>query len=276
MVMGDPGDDKASLSVERTMLILEAIAHRTAGMTNSEISRRLGIPKSTASYILRTLERSRYISRDRSTGKYRLGLKLLALGRGVQIGFEIREIARPVLRRLVQQSGLTAHIAVLDHCEVVYIEKAEAPSFIKLDTWVGRRMDLHSTSVGKALAAYLPISELDASIKERGLKPRTARTLTTRSELIRELRRVQETGYSVDDEENSPGVRCVAAPIFDAQSRARAALGLSGTTLQIDKRSIKTLCHLVVEASSEISKGLGYNARPEKASHIRLWEPGDF
>lgn|SRR5262245_24147853 len=270
------GDDKASLAVERTMLILQAIAQRAAGMTNAEISRRLAIPKSTASYILRTLERGRYIARDRSTGKYRLGLKLLALGRGVQIGLEIKKTAAPVLSRLVQQSGLTSHVAVLDHGEVVYIEKVEAPGFIKLDTWVGRRMDLHSTGVGKALAAFMQPAELDAAIAERGLSQRTGRTITSRTQLIKELRRVREAGYAVDDQENSPGVRCVAAPIFDSQARARAALGLSGTTIQIHKRSIKSVCDLVVEAAAEVSGELGYRPRPVSPGRITLWEPGGF
>jgi IclR family acetate operon transcriptional repressor len=252
-------DVRACLGVRRTILILEAIGERVAGMTNSEISRRLNIPKSTASYILRTLEQNRYISRDRSTGRYRLGLKLLALGRGVQIGREIREVARPILRRLVERSGLTAHLAVLDHGEAVYIEKSEAAGFIKLDTWIGRRMDLHSTAVGKALAAFMQPFEFESSIGERGLKQRTAKTLTTRRELTAELRRVREAGYAVDDEENSVGVRCVAAPVFDAQARACAAVGLSGTTLQIDKSSIKSVRRLVVEASAEISGGLGYD-----------------
>src|SRR5262249_415494 len=269
-------DGKESLAVERTMLILEAIAHSRVGMTNAEISRRLSIPKSTASYILRTLERGRYVARGRSTGKYRLGLKLFALARGVQIGVEIKEAAAPVLRRLVQQSGLTSHIAVLDHSEVVYIEKIEAAGFIKLDTWVGRRMDLHSTSVGKALAAFMQPPELEAAIAERGLSQRTGRTITSRSQLIKELRRVRELGYAIDDEENSPGVRCVAAPIFDSQARARAALGLSGTTIQIDKRSIKSLCQLVVEAAAEISRELGYSPRPSRTGHISLWEQGRF
>jgi DNA-binding IclR family transcriptional regulator len=260
------GDDKASLAVERTMLILQAIAQRTAGLTNAEISRRLTIPKSTASYILRTLERTRYITRDRATGKYRLGLKLLALGRGVQIGIEIKQIAGPVMKRLVEQSGLTAHIAVLDHGEAVYIEKVEAPGFIKLDTWIGRRMDLHSTSVGKALGAFMEPAELDRAIEERGLGQRTSRTITSRGQLIKELRQVQERGYAVDDEENSSGVRCVAAPIFDSQSRARAALGLSGTTIQIDKRSINSVCRLVVDAAWEISGQLGYSRSPGQSN----------
>src|SRR5215831_6765331 len=119
-------DDKTSAAVERTMLILEAIAGRTSGLTNSEICRRVSIPKSTASYILRTLELTRYVTRDRLTGKYRLGLKLLVLGRGVHIGREVKKSAAPILRSVVHKTGLTGHIAVLDHGEAVYIEKIDA------------------------------------------------------------------------------------------------------------------------------------------------------
>jgi DNA-binding IclR family transcriptional regulator len=125
-------------------------------------------------------------------------------------------------------------------------------------------MDLHSTSVGKILAAFMPAVELEASVQERGLRPRTGRTITTRGPLINELRRVREAGYAVDDEENSIGVRCVAAPIFDAQGRARAALGLSGTTMQIDNASIESVGHLVVDACTEISSELGYKVQRDK------------
>jgi DNA-binding IclR family transcriptional regulator len=200
----------------------------------------------------------------------------LALGRGVQIGREIKEVAGPVLRRLVKQSGLTAHIAVLDHREAVYIDKVEPSSFIRLDTWVGRRMDLHSTGVGKVLAAFMPPLEFEAWVNERGLSKKTGRTITTRGQLIKELARVREAGCAVDDEENSVGVRCVAAPIFDSQGRARAALGLSGTTLQIEGSSIKSVGHLVVDASAEISSQLGYKAEAARGGPISLWERSDF
>jgi DNA-binding IclR family transcriptional regulator len=94
--------------------------------------------------------------------------------------------------------------------------------------------------------------------------------------LIKELRKVRETGYAVDDEENSIGVRCVAAPIFDSQGKARAALGLSGTTLQIEDSSIKSVGHLVVDASAQISSQLGYKSEAGRAAPISLWERSDF
>ena len=114
-------------AVERALNILEAASQRREGLTNSEISRRLGIPKSSASYILRTLERRGYLRRDPESNRYRLGLKLLSLGGETQAGLDIAEVALPQMRTLVERLGMTCHLAVVDQNEAVYIEKVEAP-----------------------------------------------------------------------------------------------------------------------------------------------------
>jgi DNA-binding IclR family transcriptional regulator len=248
----------SSVAVERALAMLEAIGQREAGFSNSELSRRLSIPKSSASYLLRTLERCGYLQRDRSTGRYRLGLKVLSLAGGVRAGFDLKEMALPVMRRLVEETGLTAHLAVLDHGEAVYIEKVEAPGFIKMDTWVGGRMQVNSTSVGKAIAAHLAQAEVDNIIRQHGLKKRTPRTITIHSKFFQELDRVRARGYAVDDEENSLGARCIGAPILDGYGRVLGALGLSGTTGQIDKPSIRRLSETLMEAARETSRQFGF------------------
>lgn len=250
--------DNPSTAVDRALAILEAIAQRSGGMTNSEVSRRLEIPKSSASYILRALERHGYLRRERLTGKYKLGFKVLNLSHRVLMGLDIREVALPVLGQLVERSHLTAHLAILDHGEAVYIEKVEAPGFIKMDTWVGRRLEIHSTGVGKALVAHLPEAEVKAIVKERGLKKLTPRTITVYSTFVHELERVRAQGYAVDDEENSLGVRCVAAPVFDSLGKVEAAVGVSGTTSQIDNASLPKIADLVKETARKISQQLGY------------------
>src|SRR5262245_62132272 len=108
-------------SVERALSILEAVGQRPAGMTNSEISRRLDMPKSSASYILRVLERRGYLQRDGESGRYRLGLSLLALAQGVQAGQDVREVALPILRQLADRCRLSAHLGVVDRGEAVYV-----------------------------------------------------------------------------------------------------------------------------------------------------------
>ena len=156
-------DDSSSTAVERTLLILEAVAQREGGMSNAEFSRKLKIPKSSASYILRTLEQHGYLRRDGEAGRYRLGMKVLNLSRAALSGVDVREVALPVMRHLVDRIHITTHLAILDHDEAVYVEKVEAPGFIKMNTWIGRRMEVHSTAVGKALLAYLDPKERDAN-----------------------------------------------------------------------------------------------------------------
>ena len=249
--------ESPSIAVERALAILERVAQNRDGLTNADISRRVGMPKSSASYILRTLERRGYLRRQAQTGRYRLGLKVLSLGRDVLAGFEIGEVALPILRALVERTQLTVHLAILDHGEAVYIEKVDAPGFIKMDTWVGRRMDLHSTSVGKSLVAHLPAPEVESLFRERGLRKRTAKTITSLPRLVKELEKVRAQGYAVDDEENNLGARCVGAPVMGPDRQVQAAVGVSGTTGQVNRETLARIAELVQEAARKISRQLG-------------------
>ena len=107
--------DVSSTAVERTLLILEAAAQREGGMSNADFSRKLKIPKSSASYILRTLEQHGYLRRDGDDGRYRLGMKVLNLSRAALGGIDVREVALPIMRHLVDRIHITTHLAILDH-----------------------------------------------------------------------------------------------------------------------------------------------------------------
>jgi DNA-binding IclR family transcriptional regulator len=253
-----------STAVERTVLILEAVAGRAAGMSNADISRKLRIPKSSASYILRTLEKHGYLRRQRDSGKYRLGLKVLSLGRGALSSVDVREVALPLMRQLVEHTHITSHLAILDGTQAVYVERVEAPGFIKMDTWVGRRMEVYSTSVGKSLAAHLPLEQVQAILRERALKRRTPFTITSPARFLRELEQVREVGYSVDNEENSVGVRCVAAPIFNAAGEVEAAINITGTAQQVNREALPRITELVKETARRISAQLGYRPHAKR------------
>ena len=203
--------ENPSTAVERTLLILEAAAHREGGLTNAEFSRKLKIPKSSASYILRTLVQHGYLRRDREDGKYRLGMKVLTLSRGALGGIDVRAVALPVMQHLVEQIHITTHLAILDNNEAVYVEKVEAKSFVKMDTWIGRRMEVHTTGVGKAILAFLDPKEQEAILRQRGLKRLTPLTITSVPKLMREFDHIRQLGYAVDDEENSLGSLCGGA-----------------------------------------------------------------
>src|SRR6266852_3271950 len=258
--------DSPSAAVERALTMLEAVAQESEGLSNAEISRKLNIPKSSASYILRTLETQGYLTRDAESGKYRVGLKILSLSRGALGGLDVRGVALPIMRRLMQQTGLTCHLAVLDGPEAVYIEKVEPPGFIRMDTWVGRRMRVHATSVGKALVAYIPQEQLEAIVAGRAMEKRTPKTITTLPRLLKELEKVRAHGYAVDDEENNLGARCVGAPVFNQDGTIEAALGLSGTTNQVNPHTMPRILEHLKDAARHVSMQLGYRAPHRRAS----------
>ena len=114
------------------------------------------LPKSSVHLILRTLERRGYLQKQSVGGRYKFGMKLIALSRTALDGVELRDEARPALAALAQRTALTVHMGVLERSEIVIIERLESASPIRVVSWIGRRMDLNSTAVGKALIAYLP------------------------------------------------------------------------------------------------------------------------
>jgi DNA-binding IclR family transcriptional regulator len=149
---------------------------------------------------------------------------------------------------------MTSHLAVLDQGEAVYVEKVEASGFFKVNTWVGRRMFVHSTSVGKVLVAWMPRPEVEAILREKGLKKRTPRTITSQGRFFAELERVRAHGYAVDDEENSLGARCVAAPVFDLLGGVEFALGISGTVSQMDDDTLPRVVEHLKDTARRISR----------------------
>jgi DNA-binding IclR family transcriptional regulator len=241
--------DSPSAAVERALSMLEAVAQESEGLSNAEISRKLKIPKSSASYILRTLEAQNYLTRDGS-GKYKVGLKILSLSRGALIGLDVRGVALPIMRHLTQRTGLTCHLAILDGPEAVYVEKVEPEGFIRMDTWVGRRMRVHATSVGKALVAHIAQNSLENML----------------ARLLKELEKVRNQGYAVDDEENNLGARCLGAPVFNDRGLIEAALGLSGTTQQVSPQTMPAIVESLKDAARQISMGMGFRAPHRRAS----------
>jgi IclR family transcriptional regulator, KDG regulon repressor len=223
------------------------------------LSRRLSIPKSSASYILRVLEKRGYLLREDS-GKYRLGLKLVSLTSGALTHLDVREIAKPVLIDFLKKSHLPeAHLAVLDNGRAVYVEKVEGDnSFIKMDIWVGHRLPIHTTAIGKTLVAFLPENDILRILEMRGMEKKTRKSITNPNKFLKELENVRKYGYAVDDEENADNVRCVAAPIFDAQGKVAASLGTSTIIMQLDKSHLPKIIEMVKRSAEKVSKSLGF------------------
>ena len=232
-------------SLQRGLAVLDFLAERGEPVRTSDIAARFDIDKANASRLLKTLTEAGYAERadDR---RYTLGGKMRGHGHELEEVIALRERARSLLVGLVEAAGECAHMAVLVGDKVWYVDKVSSPHALRVDHPVGALAPLHCTALGKAFLAFLPANATGA------LARYTARTITDQTKLAVDLTAARQKGYAVDDEEFSPGVRCVAAPIRDAGGHMVAAVGLSGPTARIDLDRLGDLGRLVRDRSSEL------------------------
>ena len=248
-------------SVERALSILELLASKHQGLSTSAISRLAGVPKSSTSYLLRTLTARGYVHRDAESGQHTLGIRVLSLGGQAMQGMALREVGIPQLRSIVERTRLGAHLAILDHGDAVYIERIESPGFIKMDIWVGKRVAPQLTAVGKALICHLSPPEVQEIVALHPVSPASSKTIVKLPRLLEELKLTYQRGYAVDNEEHAVGVRCVAAPVFAASGDVVAAIGVSATVSQINDEYLPAVCNIIRTAALKFSGQLGSGPR---------------
>jgi DNA-binding IclR family transcriptional regulator len=226
-------------------------------MQLKDIAKQTSINKSTAYRFLAHLENEGYLIRD-EVGAYVIGPKLARLG-SINHEETLRKISRPMLQKLWTLTGETVNLAVLDASQVLYLDVIESTHTFRLVTQAGARRPVYCTSLGKAMAAYLPQEELDELLASLHYERFTPRTFIQPARLKRELMKVHDQGYAIDDEEAVPGARCVAAPIFDAGGKVSAAISVSGPITRIPAEKLNSLSAAVKKAASIISNRLGYS-----------------
>src|SRR5665648_556870 len=247
--------------LDKTFSILDILLQHGSTMHMTEIAKKLGFYPSTTHRILDTLKHWGYVEQDPKSQKYRLGLKLLALGMAKLHQMDLVKEATPYLKDLVNQCNETVHLGVLEEGEVLYLAKEESSQTIRMISYVGKRAPLHCTSLGKVLLAYLSAEERKKILGEKVLPRLTENTITDKGELEKELSKVREQGFALDREENEKDVRCIAAPIRNYQGEVIAALSISSPIFRIDKNVQNNLKEALVETSEKISKRLGYNGQ---------------
>jgi IclR family transcriptional regulator, KDG regulon repressor len=247
---------KGSPAVDRALNILEVISQGAAGMTNAQLARRLGIPKSSASNILGILQERGYVCRFPDSGRYKLGYTLLSLGRKVVETSEIRELTLPFMRDLSEKCDLTCHLAILGQGDAVHLEKVVARRYFQADKSrsVGDRVGLHSSSVGKAMLAWRARPVLDSVLGTRDLYRFTSKTVTSRMRLLAQLEQARKQGYTFDDEECRLGWRCVGAPIFDQLGNTMVAICVTGTLSELIDSNIPPATAALKETAQRISR----------------------
>jgi DNA-binding IclR family transcriptional regulator len=247
--------------LEKALAVLDLLGEAEGALTLSEVSERLTLSKPTAFRILSVLDQASYLERAPGSQGYRLGLKLARLGARVDRTTAFQKVARPFLVELKERCGETVHLTVLENGEALYLDKIEGQRAVRVVSRVGMRLPAHCSGVGKVLLAYLPDDEVAEVIRERGLARLTPNTITDRTALRAELKRIRERGFAIDNEEIEVGLKCVAAPIRDASGEVRAALSISGPKFRFNEAETKKLVNLVVRTSEQISSAIMQEAQ---------------
>lgn len=245
-------------SLDRALRILDLFDEQTTELRITDMSQSLQLHKSTLHSLLKTLQMHGYIDQDEETGKYRLGLKLAERGQVVLQTMDIRTVARRTLSELSRETGQTTHLVMRDGREGVYIDKVEGEKAAIRYSRIGRRVPLHTSAVGKVLVAFLPERDREALLADYVFVRQTPESITDREAFAAEIERVQRDGYARDMEENEPGVRCVAAPIFDHAGKVMAAISMSTLAPAVDDEMLKSFAVKVKQCALDISGQLGY------------------
>jgi IclR family transcriptional regulator, acetate operon repressor len=244
-------------SLTRGLSILEALADAEGGLTLTDLAHRVDLPASTAHRLLATLEKMGYVYQAGDLGLWYVGLQAFTVGSTFLANRDFVAQSHAYMRRLMEQSGETANLAILDGTEAVFIAQVQCHEMMRTLVKLGSRVPLHASGVGKAIFAALPDEQIDAILKVMGLPRITENTIVVPETMWSALRVIRQRGYSFDDEEHARSTRCVAATIFDEHAEPLGAISLAGPSARLSDERIRQLGPIVAHTAEELTRKLG-------------------
>lgn len=228
------------------------------GAGASELADHLDMPKSTVYDHLQTLTDIEYLVKEEGT--YHVGAQFLSLGGYARSQMKLYRVAASELQKLAEQTGEHVNLMIEEHGRGIFLYKVKGEDAVELDTYVGMRVYLQTTSLGKAILAHFPEAKVDEIIEAHGLPRITENTITDSDELKRELAEIRERGYAVDDEERVEGMRCVGAPILDSTGNSIGAISVSGPVNRLnEERFTTTVPKKVLSTANVIEVNMTYS-----------------
>jgi DNA-binding IclR family transcriptional regulator len=250
-------------SVRRALRALELISE-SGELGVTELGRKLGVHKATASRLIATLAERGFVERDPITEKFRLGFGLISLAGAAVGGNDLVRAARPILDDLAERTRETVNLGVLSGGSVVYVDQVTGTRSIVSVSWVGQRTPLHCTSNGKVLLAYATDAERDRLLRAP-LTRLTPRTITDVKKLRAQLSEILVRGYSQTMEELEEGLNAVAAPVRGMGGDLIAALSVSGPAFRMRAVDLPRIGKLAADSALAVSKRLGFVDRGARA-----------
>jgi PcaR/PcaU/PobR family beta-ketoadipate pathway transcriptional regulator len=249
-------------SLARGLSVLSAFSEEQPALSLTDISQRLQLNKTTAFRLLCTLESLGYLERDAQTKLYRPALEVLRLGFVVLNSLEVRQVAAPYLRQLMNEVEETINLAVLDNHEVIFIDRIGSKHLVSVYRPVGSRLPAYCTSLGKAILAFLPPGQLQEVLAATTWTRHTETTISTPEALEENLSLVRQRGFADSDGEMIPELRDVSAPIRQYDGQVVAAVNISAPSHRVSyEKLINELGPKVVETGQKISEALGHHMK---------------
>jgi IclR family transcriptional regulator, KDG regulon repressor len=249
---------KARLSsVANSIRLLTSFSGDENELGITTLAGRLRLAKSTVHRLAATLTSAGFLEQNSDTGRYRLGVALFELGALVRRRMDVANEARPKLRELLEKTGETVQLGIVDHFSVLYFYEMESPRAIRMAAAVGGRAPLHCTAVGKVLLAFQP-PEYVKDVIQQGLTAYTPRTVTKRDALLAMLDEVRLREHAVDDEESESGLRAIAAPVRNHSGSVIAAVGVAAPVQRMSKKMMQTCVPWFIATAGAVSARLGY------------------
>ena len=227
---GDTGGEVQSL--DRAMGLLEILA-AGEGALLSDVARRAELPASTVHRLLTTLQRRALVSHDPATGLWTIGVALFRVGSAYLRIRKLPEIARPVIRQLLDEVGETVNVSMVDGRELVCVAQAESHAPVRAFFRLGRRLPVHASAAGKAILASASPSIRDALLDGLALERFTPHTHRTRKLLLADVAECATRGWALDDEEHTIGMQCVSAAILNEWAEPAGALSISAPSVRM-------------------------------------------
>jgi len=244
-------------SASRALAVLELLAELGRPASCGELAETLGYPRSSLHGLLRTMEGQGWLETG-DDGTYALGIKTFEVGNGYVRATDLAGTARPFMQRVSRELNETVQLAILDGLDSVYVAKIDGGQALTLQSAVGRRLHAHATGIGKVLLAAVDPAELKERLAGRPLTGYTPGTITDVEVLFDELDRVRRQGFAEDDEEYTPGVRCVAVPVHGVHGEVVAGMSVAAPAFRLDDERRRLALDLLRAEAGQLSRALGY------------------
>ncbi|QGQ95580.1 IclR family transcriptional regulator [Paenibacillus psychroresistens] len=242
-------------SLDKTLNILQCFIDERSPMGVSEIARKMSLHKSVVHRLLMTLQTHGYLEQVKKTEKYMVGPKAFELGSVFTNSTDLVDSGKKILVELVEKTGFTAHLAILEKDSVLYLVNVEPDHLKYLFGAVGQRRDVYHSALGKCLTAWLPEEQVIKVMEKCTFQKFTENTIGSLEQFLEELKQVRQVGYATDKEERALGVHCVGAPVRNKQGDVIAAISISGYGVTDDK--LNEISMIVKSSAAQLSRRNG-------------------